>query len=213
MASLPSSSWCCCPCHDGEMPLLMRRHLCCYHDGIIALIVPALLPTLHRWCCACCTSMIVLIALTSLPSHCMGVVTVIAPAFLSPLSWHFCSVALVSLPLSCWFCYPWCAGISALIVKVSLPLLCFHCAVDSQVSLLLLSWHLLSHGPLGEPRRRQLQHQRNKSNDTNLTRVAMPAWWGQWCQHKEGDNASTIDNVSMMKANASTIRETTRLRW
>jgi hypothetical protein len=55
------------------LPLLMRMCLCHCHDGIVALITLAPLPTLHGRCHPCCAGVVVLIALTSLPSHHMGV--------------------------------------------------------------------------------------------------------------------------------------------
>jgi hypothetical protein len=139
----------------------MRRRLCHCHHGVVALVVLAPLPILHRCCCPCCTGAVVIIALTSLPSRCMAVVTVVAPVLLPPLSWHVYAVVLVLLPLSRWCCYPWCAGISALVMQASLPSLCLHCSVDLQASSPLLSWHVLSCKWLGGPRRRQWQHQRH----------------------------------------------------
>ncbi len=146
--------WLCCPLQAGvvaldtmvSLPLSMHRHLCRCHDGIVALIVLAPLPRLHERCCPHCTCVIVLIALTSLPSHLMGVVTVIAPMLLPQLTWCFCAIALVSLPLSRCRCCPWCSDIIALVTQVSLLLLCLHCAVDLQASLPSLSWHILSRG-------------------------------------------------------------------
>ncbi len=82
-------------------PLLMRRHLYHCHDDIVALIVLAPLPTLHRCCCPCCASVVFLIVLTYFLSRCMGVVTIIAPALLPLLSWRVCAIVLVLLPLSC----------------------------------------------------------------------------------------------------------------
>jgi hypothetical protein len=174
MASLPSSSWCRCP-----WPLSIRRRLYCCHNGIIALIALVLLPTLHGHCCPCYTSIAVLIELTSLPSHCMGAVTGVALALLPLLSWHVCAVALVSLPLSCWPCCPCCTGISAFVPQASLPLLYLCCAVDLQVSLPLLSWHVLSRGHHGRPCRRQQQHRCNMGNNASTIRVATPAQSGQ----------------------------------
>jgi hypothetical protein len=105
-------------------PLSMRRRLCCCHDGVVALVVLAPLPTLHGHCHPCCTGIVDLILLTSLPSRQIGVITVVAPALLPSSSWHVCAVALVSLPLSCWCCCPWFTGISALVTQDSLPSLC-----------------------------------------------------------------------------------------
>jgi hypothetical protein len=156
-------------------PSSMRRRLCHCHNGVVTLIALAPLSTLHKRCCPCCAGVVVLIALTSFPSHCMGVVTVIAPALLPPSSWRICTVPLVLFPLSCWGCCPQYAGISTHVVQASLPLLCFCCAVDSQASLPLLSWHVLSRGQDGRSRRRQRQHQCNKGNGTSTTRAAMPA--------------------------------------
>ncbi len=145
MALLPSSSWCHCPHYNGVVAIIDTQHLCHCHDGVIALIVLVPLATLHRCCCPYCAGIVVLIALTSLPSLCMGVVTVITPALLPPSKWHVCAIALVSSPLSCWSCHPWCTGISALVMQASLHLLCLYHAVDSQASSPLLSWHVLSH--------------------------------------------------------------------
>jgi hypothetical protein len=155
-------------------PSLMCRRFCHCHNGIIALVALVPLSTLHRHCHPCCTSVVILIALTSLPSRCMGIVTVVAPALSALSVWHVCVIAPVSLPLSHWHCCPWCTGISALVAQASLPLLCLHHAVDSQTSLLSLSW-LPSRGQGGRPHRRQLQHQRNKGNNTSITRAAIPA--------------------------------------
>ncbi len=188
------------------LPLSMRRHLCHCHTGIVALIALALFPTLHGCCCPCCTGVVILIALTSSPSLCMGVITVVAPALLPPSSWRVCTVALVLLPLSHLRCHHWYAGISALVAQASLPLLCFHHSVNSQASLPLLSWHVLSHGQCGRTRCRQHQHQRNKGNGASMTRASLSAQWGQWCQHKEGNNASAINNASMIRAHASATR-------
>jgi hypothetical protein len=151
---LPSLRWHCCRCYVGVVthvmmvlsPSLMCRSYCHCHNGVIAFVALAPLPTFHGHCCPCCASVVILIVLTSLPSHCMVVVTVAAPALLPPLSWRFCTIALVLLPLSHWHCCPWCAGISALVMQASLSLLCLRCAVDLQVSLPLLSWHVLSSG-------------------------------------------------------------------
>jgi hypothetical protein len=151
---LPSPQWQRCCCQSGDValvtmvlsPSLMHRHLCHCHNGIVALIALAPLPTLHGRCCPCCANVVVLIALTSLPSRCVSIVTVIAPALLPRSRWHVCAIALVSLPLSCWNCHPWCTDISALVAKASLPLLCLHCAVNLQASSPLLSWHVLSRG-------------------------------------------------------------------
>jgi hypothetical protein len=160
------------------LPLSMHRHLCCCHNGVVALVALAPLPILPRHCCPCCTGVVVLIVLTSLPSRCMVVVTIDALALLLPLSWRVCAIALVLSPLSCWHCCPWCTGISALVMQESLPLLCLHCAVDSQASLPKLSWHVLSCRQCGRPGCRQRQHQRNKGNNTSTTRAAMPAQRG-----------------------------------
>jgi hypothetical protein len=137
-------------------------------------------------------------------------------AVLSPPStWHVCAVVLVLSPLSHWHCCPQCAGIIALIAQASLPLLCLHCAVNLQAPSPLLSWHVLNHGRHGRLRCRQWQHQRNKGDDASATRAATPAQWGPWCQHKdkEGDNASVIDDASMIRADTRLTRATTQTRW
>jgi hypothetical protein len=121
---LPSLQWHCCHCQAGvialvmmaSLPSSMRRHLCHCHNGIVALVALVPLLTLHRRCCPCCTGIVLLIVLASLPSHCMGIVTVDAPALLSPSSWRVCAIVLVSLPLSCWCCFPKCTGIITLLV-------------------------------------------------------------------------------------------------
>jgi hypothetical protein len=161
------------------LPFSMHRHPCHCHNGIVALIALALLPTLHRCCCPCCTGVVVLIALTSSPSHCMGVITIVAPTLLPPSSWRVCTIALVLLPLSHWCCHHWYTSISALVAQASLPLLCFRHADNSQASLALLSWHVLSHGQCGRTRRRQHQHQCNKGNGASMTRAALSAQCGQ----------------------------------
>ncbi len=148
----------------------------------------------------------------------MGIITVVAPALLPLSSWCVCAVALVSLPLSCWHCFSWWAGFSALTAQASLPSLCLHCAVNLQASLPSLSWHVLSRGRRGRPRRRQRQHQRNKGNkhqhdkggNASTMRAMMPAQRGQqcqrnWqrhfdksrCQHDEGDNADKVVDAAM----------------
>ncbi len=139
----------------------LNLHHCQHCTGIVALVAPALLSLFH--------------SLISLPSRCVGIITNVAPALLPPLSWRVCTVALVSSPLPHWHCCPGCAGISTLIAQASLPLLCLCRAVDSQASLPVLSWHVLSRRRCGRPRRRQLQHQRNKGNNASMTRAAMPA--------------------------------------
>ncbi len=97
---LPSLQWHHC-CHQAgvvthvtmaSLPLSMCRRLCCCHDGIVALVALAPLPTLHRCCCPCCASVVVIILLTSLPSRCMGIVTIVAPVLLPPSSWHVCAM-------------------------------------------------------------------------------------------------------------------------
>jgi hypothetical protein len=148
-----------------------------------AIVTMASLPSL-RWChCQDCTG----IVLPLLPLHCSPYC---ADLFALMSHWrhhrHCTGVdALVNLAcLRCCasvvavvalLCCPWCAGIIALIAQASLPLLCLLCAVSLQVSSPLLSWHVLSHGRHCRLRRRQRQHQRNKVNDTRVTRVATPA--------------------------------------
>ncbi len=141
MALLPLSSWCCRPHHNGitaivnsQVSLLLSRWCCCP-------LALEPLPTLHGRC-----GIVVSIAQASLPSHQMGIITIDAPALLPLSSWYVCTIALVSLPLSCWDSCPWCTGISALVTQASLPLLCLHCAVDLQASLPSLSWPVLSRG-------------------------------------------------------------------
>ena len=92
MSLLPLSSWCCCPCHDGiitivivqaSLPYSQWRHCpCC--TGDIANIAWALSP--------CCNGIIVIIPLTSLPSLYKGIVTIVAPMLLPPPSWHVFAV-------------------------------------------------------------------------------------------------------------------------
>ncbi len=147
-----------------------------------------LLPSLC-WChCQHCMGTVALVALTLLsllcwplpPPHCMGVVTLVAPALLPPLSWRVCTIVLVSLTLSRWLCCPWYAGIRALVAQPCLPLLCLHCAVDSQVSLPSMNWHVLSCWQCSRPCcRGQRQHQCKKGNGTSTTRAAVPSQWGQ----------------------------------
>ncbi len=124
---LPSLWWRFRHCQAGVLTLVtmasspssMRRRLCNCHDGIIALVVLASLPTLHGHYCPCCTSVVVLIVLTSSPSRCMGVITIIAHDLLPPSSWCVCTVALMSLLLSHWYCSPWYTGISTLVSQAS----------------------------------------------------------------------------------------------
>jgi hypothetical protein len=194
----------------ASSPSLMCRCLCHCCNGIVALIALAPLPTLHKCCCSCCAGFAVLVVLTYLPSCHIGVVTVIAPALLPSSSWRVCAIALVLFPLSRWCCCHWCAGINALGAQESLSFLCLRHAVHSQASLLSLSWRVLSHGQSGGPSQRQQQHQINKGNNAITTRAAMLAQWGQWCQHKVGNNASTINDASMTRLNASMTRATTR---
>ncbi len=113
MALLLSLSWCHCPHHKG---------IVC-HNGIVAFIALAPLPTLHGCCRSCCAGVVVLIVLTSLPSRRMGIVTVVALALLSP-SRHVCAIALVS-----WHCCPWCTCISPLMRRPICP--CCACIVQS----------------------------------------------------------------------------------
>jgi hypothetical protein len=180
---LPLLLWCCCHLQAGAVALItmasspssMHRRLCHCHNGILALVALAPLPILQEHCHPCCICVVVLIALTPLPSRCMGIITVIALVLLPPSTWCVCAVALVSLPLSCWHCHPQYAGIIAFVMQASLPLLCLHCAVDLQVSLPSLSWHVLSCGRHGRPCQRQRQHQCNNVNNSSTTRVATPA--------------------------------------
>jgi hypothetical protein len=142
----PSSSWCCCPCHDGVVAIVnvqvsLPLSGWCHHP-----LALAPLPTLHRHCDPCFTRIVAPNVQTFSSLHCMGTITIIAAALLSPSSWHVCPVALVYLPLSRWSCCPWCTGISALITQALLPLLCFRHAVNLQASLPSLSWHVLSRG-------------------------------------------------------------------
>jgi hypothetical protein len=189
---LPLSRWRHCRIQAGDvvlvtmasLPSLMCRRLCHGHNGIVALIALAPLPTLHGCCCPCNAGIVVLFLVTSLPSRCMGVVSVIAPALLPPLSWRVCTIALVLLPLSRWHCYPWCAGIIALIMQASLPLLCLHRAVDSQASSLpLLSWHLQAMNKI-------VDHAVDNGN-TSTTRATMPKHQERQHQHNEGHDGST----------------------
>jgi hypothetical protein len=184
---LPLLQWQCCHHQAGGValvtmastPLSMPRRLWCCHNGIVALIALAPLPTLHRRCHPCCAGIVVLIALTSSSLYCMGAVTVVAPVLLPPLSWRVCTIALVPLSLSCWWCHSWYTGISTLVAQALSPLLCFCHAVNLQASLPLLSWHVLSRRQRGRPCRRQRQHKRNKGNSTSTTRAARPAQWGK----------------------------------
>jgi hypothetical protein len=152
---------------------MCRRLYRCY-NGLVAFIALASLPTLHGRCLPCCASVIVFIVLTSSPH--------IAWALLLLLHQRCCPIKLACLrccvgvvPLSHGCCHPWYTGISTLVTQASLPLLCFCCAVDSQASSPLLSWHVLSHGQRGRPHQRQQQHQGKKGNNTSTLREAIPA--------------------------------------
>ncbi len=138
--------------------------------------------------------------LTFLPSHRMGIVTIIAPVLLPLLTWHVCAVALVLSPLSRWHCHPWCAGIIALIQAGLFALVVLTSCSWFAAFLPLLSWHVLSHRQHGRPCCRQCQHQPNKVNNASTTSMATPAQSGPWCQHKEGDNASVIDDARVTKS-------------
>ncbi len=188
-ASLQLSLWCCC--------------LHC--TGTIANIARVLLPLMHWRHWPYCTDLFPL----TLHGRCHRCST----GIVVPSSWRVCTVALELLPLLHWHCHPWYTGISTLVAQTFLPLLCFCYAVDSQASLPLLSWHVLSRGQCGRPHQRQRQHRRKKGNNTSTTREATPAQWGQWCQHKEGDNASAIEDVRVIRTNTSTTRGTMQLRW
>jgi hypothetical protein len=142
----------------ASLPLLICRHLCHCHNGVVALVALGPLPTLHGCCHPCCIGVVVLNALTSSPSRHMGIITIIAPALLPLSSWCVCTIALVLLPLSRCCCCPWCIGISTLVAQASLPLLCLRHAVNLQASLPLLSWHVLSRRRCGRPHHRQWQH-------------------------------------------------------
>ncbi len=55
-ASLPLSSWHCCPCSNGLVALDLQLCCCPCHDGVITLLKLAL-PPLLQWCCRhhrCC---------------------------------------------------------------------------------------------------------------------------------------------------------------
>ena len=97
---LPSLQCCCCHRQAGVVvlvmmassPLSLRKHFCCCHDGIIALVALVPSPTLHGHYPPCCTGMIIIIPLTSLLSLCMGIVTVVAPTLSPPSSWRVCAI-------------------------------------------------------------------------------------------------------------------------
>ncbi len=224
-ALLPFLQWHCCHTQASVIALiamallssLVRRHPCWHCNGVVALIAMALLLLMCRRLCCHCNG--------DCRSCCNDVSTIVKLAWSS--SWCCCPcnnevVAVINAhasllssrsPLSCWCCCPQYASISVLVARASLPLLCFCFADNSQASSPLLSWHILSRQQRGRPRRRQRQHQRNKGNNASTTWASMPAEWGWWCQHKEGDNASAVDDASMMRANASTTRATTWARW
>ncbi len=213
MALLPLSSWCCCPCHDSifaivdeqaSLPLSWRHcRPCC--AGAIANIAWALLPLLRRRHCPYHPDLFALTLHWRRHRHCNGIVS---PVKLTCLRGCAGVVALDTLLLS-----PLVHCISTLVAQAPLPLLCLYCAVDLQASLPLLNWHVLSCGRRGRPRLRLQQHQRNKGKNISTTRVAMPAQWGQWCQHKEHDNTSAIDDATVTRANTRATRATMWMRW
>ncbi len=155
----------------------------------------------------------------------MGVAALVAPALSSILRWplpsHIAWVSWPSLHRCCcpywagmfapmhWCCCPCNAGVVALgtltLAPLSCRILCLCCAFVVQLI------HRCLH-PCGRPRHRQWKHQRNKGNGASTKRAATPAQWGQWCQHK-GNNASTIDDASVMRTHASATRGTMRTRW
>jgi hypothetical protein len=124
---------------------LMHMRPCHHHDGIVALVTMALLPSMRRHLCRCCDC--------GCPPHDIGVVVVVdAQVSLPSLSrcccpcnkcvialnphWHCCPCSngvvailkLALLPLFQWHhCHHQCADILAIIAIVLLPLLQWHC--------------------------------------------------------------------------------------
>jgi hypothetical protein len=68
MTLLLSSSWCCCPCHNGVICIIdaqaslpsLQWHCCPCHDGVVAIDAQGLLPFLQM-------AIIALVAMASVP--------------------------------------------------------------------------------------------------------------------------------------------------
>jgi hypothetical protein len=110
-ASLPSSSWRCCPCNNGAVALDPRWR-CCHHcNGVITILKLVLLPLLqlrcchHPSCCPCC-----LLSSWCCCRQCRGVFAVVPMAI----------VALVMMALSLLLMH---RHVSAIVELALLPLL------------------------------------------------------------------------------------------
>jgi hypothetical protein len=94
-ASMPSSSWHCCPCHNGVGVIINAQVSLPSCNGIVALVVMALLLLMYRRLCRCRDC--------NCRPHDNGVVAIVN--------------AQASLPLSSWCCCPCNNGIVALALR------------------------------------------------------------------------------------------------
>jgi hypothetical protein len=136
MVSLPSSSWCCCPHHDGVVAIVNAQVSLplsgwCHYPLALA---PS--PSLHGPCDPWFTRIVAPILQTFSSLRCMGAITVIAVALLSPSSWRVCPIrwctcpchagvvvlgALALAPSSSRYCCPCCACIMQSICRHLCP--------------------------------------------------------------------------------------------
>jgi hypothetical protein len=80
MALLPSSSWCCLPCHNRVVAIINVQVSSPLSQWPCHPFVLVPLPTFHGRCPPCCAGVM------------MGIITVVAPALLPLLSWRVCAV-------------------------------------------------------------------------------------------------------------------------